>query len=194
MLASITPLGERSRGFSWNVTATAFAVGALGAGALAGAALGTIGSLLPGGSAWRGLALAVVLAVTVLFDATSLRRRLPSLRRQVNEDWLAVYRGWVYGIGFGAQLGVGLATIVTSAAVYATAAAALLCADPLIGALIGALFGALRALSLLPARTVHDVAALSALHRRLGRGEAGVRRAVALLEIVLLAAVVAWIA
>ena len=78
MLASITPLGERSRGFSWHVTVTAFAVGALGAGALAGAALGTIGSLLPGGSAWRGLALAAVLAITVAFDATSLRRRLPA--------------------------------------------------------------------------------------------------------------------
>jgi hypothetical protein len=194
MLASITPLGERSRGFSWKVTATAFAVGALSAGAIAGAALGTIGSLLPGGSAWRGLALAVVLAITVSFDATRLRRRLPSLRRQVNEDWLAVYRGWVYGIGFGAQLGVGLATIVTSAAVYATAATALLCSNPLIGALIGAVFGALRALSLLPAATVHDVAALSALHRRLGRAEAGVRRAVALLEIMLLVAVVAWVA
>jgi hypothetical protein len=123
-----------------------------------------------------------------------LRRQLPSLRRQVNEDWLAIYRGWVYGIGFGAQLGVGLATIVTSAAVYATAATALLCSKPLIGALIGALFGALRALSLLPARTVHDVAALGALHRRLGRAEAGVRHAVALLESVLLVAVVAWIA
>jgi hypothetical protein len=194
MLASITPLGERGRGFSWKVTATAFAVGAVGSGALAGAAVGALGSLLPRGSAWRGLALAVVLAMTVVFDATPLRGRLPSSSRQVNEDWLGRYRGWVYGIGFGAQLGVGVATIVTSAAVYATAATALLCSDPLIGALIGAMFGVLRALSLLPARTVHDVGALGALHRRLGRAEDEVRRAVALLEIVVLVVVVAWIA
>jgi hypothetical protein len=194
MLASITPLGERGRGFSWKVTATAFAVGAVGSGALAGAAVGALGSLLPRGSAWRGLALAVVLAMTVVFDATPLRGRLPSSSRQVNEDWLGRYRGWVYGIGFGAQLGVGVATIVTSAAVYATAATALLCSDPLIGALIGAIFGVLRALSLLPARTVHDVGALGALHRRLGRAEDEVRRAVALLEIVVLVVVVAWIA
>jgi hypothetical protein len=194
MLASITPLGERGRGFSWKVTATAFAVGAVGSGALAGAAVGALGSLLPGGSAWRGLALAVVLAMTVVFDATPLRGRLPSSSRQVNEDWLGRYRGWVYGIGFGAQLGVGVATIVTSAAVYATAATALLCSDPLIGALIGAIFGVLRALSLLPARTVHDVGALGALHRRLGRAEDEVRRAVALLEIVVFVVVVAWIA
>jgi hypothetical protein len=194
MLASITPLGERGRGFSWKVTATAFAVGAVGSGALAGAAVGALGSLLPRGSAWRGLALAVVLAMTVVFDATPLRGRLPSSSRQVNEEWLGRYRGWVYGIGFGAQLGVGVATIVTSAAVYATAATALLCSDPLIGALIGAMFGVLRALSLLPARTVHDVGALGALHRRLGRAEDEVRRAVALLEIVVLVVVVAWIA
>ena len=194
MLASITPLGERGRGFSWKVTATAFAVGAVGSGALAGAAVGALGSLLPRGSAWRGLALAVVLAMTVVFDATPLRGRLPSSSRQVNEDWLGRYRGWVYGIGFGAQLGVGVATIVTSAAVYATAATALLCSDPLIGALIGAIFGVLRALSLLPARTVHDVGALGALHRRLGRAEDEVRRAVALLEIVVFVVVVAWIA
>jgi hypothetical protein len=169
-------------------------VGAVGSGALAGAAVGALGSLLPGGSAWRGLALAVVLAMTVVFDATPLRGRLPSSSRQVNEDWLGRYRGWVYGIGFGAQLGVGVATIVTSAAVYATAATALLCSDPLIGALIGAIFGVLRALSLLPARTVHDVGALGALHRRLGRAEDEVRRAVALLEIVVFVVVVAWIA
>src|ERR1035441_2624322 len=194
MLASITPLGERSRGSSWNVTATAFVIGAAAAGGLAGAALGALGSLLPGGEHARAVALAAVLAAALLFDATPLRRRLPSTRRQVNEDWLGRYRGWVYGIGFGAQLGVGVATIVTSAAVYATAATAPLCSDPLIGALIGAIFGVLRALSLLPARTVHDVGALGALHRRLGRAEDEVRRAVALLEIVVFVVVVAWIA
>jgi hypothetical protein len=194
MLASITPLGERSRGFSWKVTAAAFAVGAVGAGALAGATAGTVGSLLPSGSAWRGLAVAAVLVMMVAFDATRLRGRLPSSRRQVNEDWLARYRGWVYGACFGVQLGVGVATSVTSAAVYGTAATALLCSNPLIGALIGAVFGALRALSLLPARAVHGTKALVALHRRLGRAQEGVRRAVAVLEIVLLVVVVTWIA
>jgi hypothetical protein len=190
MLASITPLGERSRGFSWRVTAAAFAVGSVGAGGFVGAAVGTLGSLLPGGLTWRGLGLAGVLAITVAFDATPLRRRLPSSRRQVNEDWLARYRGWVYGFGFGAQLGVGVATIVTSAAVYAAAATALLCANPMIGALIGATFGALRALSLLPAGAVHDVGSLGLLHRRLGTAEADVRRAVSALELALLMAVV----
>ena len=176
------------------MTATAFAVGAIGTGGLAGAALGTIGSLLPGGSAWRGLALSVVLATMVLFDATPLRGRLPSSRRQVNEDWLARYRGWVYGIGFGAQLGVGVATIVTSAAIYATFAATLLCASPAIGALIGATFGTVRALSLVPGHAAQDRDALVELHRQLGRVELNVRRAVSLLELLGLVAVLGWVA
>ena len=103
MLASITPLGERSRGFSWRLTATAFAIGAIGAGAAAGAAVAAIGSLLPPGSGWRATALLVALAVAVAFDATALRERLPTTRRQVNEDWMTLYRGWVYGVEFGAQ-------------------------------------------------------------------------------------------
>ena len=44
--------------------------------------------------------------------------RLPSHTRQVNESWLDQFRSWVYGGGFGWQIGVGLATYVTTAAVY----------------------------------------------------------------------------
>jgi MFS family permease len=194
MLASITPLGERGRGFSWNVTATAFAVGAVGAGALGGAALGALGSLLPGGAEWRTVALAAVLSVAVLFDTTPLRGRLPTTRRQVNEDWLHRFRGWVYGISFGAQLGVGLATIVSSAAVYATVASALLCANPLAGAAIGGSFGLIRALSLLFARNVRDPRALLALHRRFTRLEPGVQRIAVAGELIALIAVIGVLA
>ncbi len=193
MLASNTPRGERSRGFSWKLTATAFALGAVLAGALAGAGAGALGSLLPGGADWRTFVLAAILIATVAFDATPLRRQLPSSRRQVNEDWMTRYRGWVYGFGFGAQLGVGVATIVTSAAVYATAATALLCSSPAIGALIGAVFGMLRALSLLPARSVDDVSSLVKLHRRLDRIDADVRRGSWMLELVVLLGVLGWI-
>ncbi len=194
MLASITPLGERGRGSSWNVTATAFAVGAVGAGGLGGAALGALGSQLPGGAEWRGVALAAVLLVAVLFDATPLWSRLPTTRRQVNEDWLVRFRGWVYGISFGAQLGVGLATIVSSAAVYATVGSALLCANPIAGALIGASFGAIRALSLVSTRDVKDPGALFAFHQRLARLEPDVRRVVAAGELIALIAVIGVLA
>ena len=71
------------------------------------------------------------------FDATPLGRRLPTTRRQVNEDWMARYRGWVYGVAFGAQLSVGVATVVTSAAIYAAALGALLCGTAAAGAAVG---------------------------------------------------------
>ncbi len=190
MLASITPLGERSRGFSWGVTATAFAIGALCAGTGAGAMLGALGMLLPAASGWRGLALLAVLVAALLFDAGPLRVWLPSTRRQVNEDWMGRYRGWVYGVAFGAQLGVGIATIVTCAAIYAAAATALLSGSVAAGGAIGASFGAVRALSLLPARTARDAESLQELHRRLARLELPVRRAVPFVEFALLALVI----
>ena len=194
MLASITPLGERSRGFAWQVTAAWFVAGALGAGTAAGAVLGAIGGALPGGS-WRGAVVVAVLAATLLLDATPLRARLPSSRRQVNEDWLGRYRGWVYGAGFGAQLGVGVVTIVTSAAIYGAFALALLAPGAGDGALIGAVFGGMRGLSLLPARGAVDPPSLAALHRRAGALQAPVTRAVWALEAFALAAavvVLAW--
>ena len=190
MLASITPLGERSRGFSWGVTASAFAVGAVGAGALAGAAGGAIGSLAPKGS-WRDIAGLGLVALALAVDISPLRRRLPTTRRQVNEDWLTRYRGWVYGVAFGAQLGTGVVTIVTSAAVYAAALGALLCGTVPAGAAVGAAFGATRALSLLPARGATDPAGLVRLHDRLGRAEAPARQAALAAEAAAIALIVA---
>ncbi len=195
MLASITPLGERSRGFSWRVTATWFAIAALAAGAAFGAALGAVGSLLPGVGRWRVAVLVAVLAVAVALDATwSRRRRVPSIRRQVNEDWLGRYRGWVYGVGFGAQLGVGVATIVTSAATYATVALELLSASAGAGAAIGGTFGAVRALSLLFGSRVRDRDGLLSLHRRLLALEASVRGGSTLLALAALLATIGWAA
>jgi MFS family permease len=186
MLASITPLGERSRGFSWGLTASAFAVGAVAAGAAGGAIGGALGSLAPSGG-WRTAAGLAVLAAAVCFDGTRLGRRLPTSRRQVNEDWLGRYRGWVYGVAFGAQLGAGLATVVTSAAVYAAALGAVLCGTVAGGAAVGAAFGLTRALSLLPARMARDGAGLMRLHAALGRLERPARRLVVAGEILGLA-------
>src|SRR3984885_10314719 len=174
MLASISPLRDLSRGFSWGLTASAFAVGAVAAGALGGAVGGALGSLAPAGGGRDGAAL-VLLAAALGVDASPLRRRLPTTRRQVNEDWLTRYRGWVYGIAFGAQLGTGLATIVTSAAVYAAVLVAVLAAAA--GAAVGASFGPARALPLLPARRAADPGTLVRLHDRLGCVKAPAARA-----------------
>ncbi|MGO9790111.1 MAG: hypothetical protein ACLP8S_11665 [Solirubrobacteraceae bacterium] len=174
------------------MTATAFVIGAVLAGGLAGAALGALGALgalLPGDEQARAVALTALLAAALLLDATPLRRRLPSTRRQVNEDWLGRYRGWVYGIGFGAQLGMGVVTIVTTAMVYAALACALLCPSVAAGALVGVCFGAVRGLSLLPARWAQDPASLAVLHRRVHELERPVRTVATWLELLALVAV-----
>jgi len=191
MLASLTPLGERSRGFSWKLTYGAFAVGAVAAGSVGGTLLALLGSLLPSSSGWREGVLAGVLVTALVIDATPLRTRLPRTKRQVNEDWMATYRGWVYGAGFGAQLGLGFITLVACAAIYATFATEVLSGSAGAGAAIGAVFGATKALSLLPAVTARDHASLLVLHRRLLSLERGSERAVVAGELLAVAALVA---
>lgn len=191
MLASLTPLGERSRGFSWRLTYGAFAVGAVVAGTVGGTALGLLGTLLPAGASWHRVALATVIASALVIDSSQLRRRLPITKRQVNEDWMTTYRGWVYGFGFGAQLGLGFITLVACAAIYATFATELLSASPAAGAAIGAVFGATKALSLLPAASARDHTSLLALHRRLLALERGSQRALVAGELLAAVALVA---
>ncbi|MGB0096775.1 MAG: hypothetical protein WBP81_30075, partial [Solirubrobacteraceae bacterium] len=148
MLASITPLGERGRQATWGVTVTAFVLGATAAGAMAGAVLGAAGALVLGTSVSAesrliGLAAAVLIAIAL--DARG--EAIPGPRRQVNERWLDQYRGWVYGLGYGGQLGIGLTTVVTSAATYVAVVAALLSADAAGGALVIGCYGAIRGLT-----------------------------------------------
>ena len=115
MLSSITPFGERGRHNRFRVTATAFVIGAMVGGTTLGALCGWLGSWLPQRSSGVDALAVVVLAVAgAVLDAS----HVPTIKRQVNEDWLGRYRGWVYGIGFGAQLGFGVITVVTSAATY----------------------------------------------------------------------------
>lgn len=175
MLSSITPLGERGKGNRFGVTATAFVAGALLGGVSTGALFGAVGLLVD-----RALSdvvavgtLAVVALVAAVHERTG--RRLPSIPRQVNEDWLNEYRGWVYGAGFGFQLGAGVLTFVTSAAVYVTLAATVLVGHLGAAIGIGALFGLTRGLSLVPARRIHRPGDLVSFHRRLQGSAATVR-------------------
>jgi hypothetical protein len=85
----------------------------------------------------------------------------------VNEDWLNRYRGWVYGAGFGIQLGVGVATVVTTATVYLILVGELLAGSAVAGALIGATFGMVRAAPLLAVGRPRSYHQLLANHRRL---------------------------
>jgi len=172
MLASISPLGERARSSRWVVTAVAYLAGSLVGGGAVGALFAALGSLLP--RAWRtspaaAAVVGVLLLVGLLLDRGVLGLRLPTWRRQVDEVWLGRYRGWVYGVGFGAQLGFGVVTIVTSATVYAMA---LLCAfsgDLRVGLLLGTVFGAVRALPVLGMARAADRSSLHRAFRRLDR-------------------------
>jgi len=75
----------------------------------------------------------------------------------------------VYGVAFGAQLGTGLATIVTSAAIYAAALGTVLCGSAASGLAVGGALGVTRAVSLLPAGRARDTAGLVRLHQGLAR-------------------------
>jgi hypothetical protein len=170
MLASIHPLGERARGRRWGITVTGFIVGAGLAGAGAGMVLGLAGAIVREHTGPQTALVATVIVaalVGVAFDLRWAGLRLPTIRRQVNEDWLHRYRGGVYGFGFGFQLGLGVATIVTTAAVYLTFVFAFLAGSALGGVVVGATFGLVRGATILGAARVERPEELRTLHRRL---------------------------
>jgi hypothetical protein len=164
MLASITPLGQRGRGASWTRTVTGYVVASAAGGAVMGAALGALGSLLPGIDSTAAVVAVAVLAV--IAAVSDLRGRPPSLHRQVDERWLTSYRDWVCGVGFGFQLGLGAVTIATSASLYLTWLLELLVAAPAAGAAVGLMFGIARALPILGNRAIVDPESLRRSHRR----------------------------
>jgi hypothetical protein len=169
MLASITPLGERGRHGHWGVTVSAFLIGSGVTGVLIGALAGGAGALLiPAsvGAQPRLAALALSVLVALGLDASG---PVPGPGRQVNERWLEEYRGWVYGLGYGAQLGAGVLTVVTSAATYVALLAALISGGAGRGAAVVGLYGVLRGLTPLAAARVRSPGQLVALHRALGR-------------------------
>ena len=168
MLASINPLGERGRNQRYWVTTAAHVAGSAIAGTALGAILGLVGSPLAAPAPALGIVAAIAIAGRA-FDMNAFGLRVPGPRRQVNENWLATYRGWVYGAGFGVQLGFAFLTIVTASATWVVFACALFAGDPIAGGAIGATFGLVRALPVLTAARVRDPLALHALVRRLER-------------------------
>lgn len=196
MLASITPLGERGRHARWGLTVTAFLVGAAVAGVAVGAAIGALGSIVIPASASARLRLMVLSAAAVLAIALdTVPAAVPGPRRQVNERWLDEYRGWVYGLGYGAQLGVGVTTVVSSAATYLALIAAFLTGSVTSGALVVGCFGTVRGLTPLAARHIRGPAELLALHRMLARWRAPARwGGVALLGAILVVALLGGLA
>src|SRR5688572_18607554 len=167
MLSTVTPIAERGRGHRFWVTATWFVVGSLLGGACLGglAALGAL-ALAPL-STTAALAVAGGLAlVGALIDAGVAGVRPPFFKRQLDDAWLDRYRGWVYGLGFGWQIGVGFATYIMTTAVPVTALLAALTGSPPIALAVGLAFGLVRGLAILGSAPATTPAALARLHRR----------------------------
>jgi hypothetical protein len=166
MLASINPLGERARQQTYPVTVAAYVAASTAAAALLGTMLGAVGMTFATTTV-AIIGVVLIAVVGLVLDSGLVGSRPLGPRRQVNEDWLATYRGWVYGAGFGAQLGVGFSTIVVASATWVAFACALFAGSVVGGMLVGATFGLARALPVLLTASVRDGASLSRTFRRL---------------------------
>ena len=194
MLSTITPLGERARGHAYRWSAGWFVLGATVGGATLGAAMALLAAgaqrlhLPPAVLGATALGAALVAAVS---DSGVVGRRLPIHHRQVNERWLDQYRSWVYAGGFGWQIGTGLSTYITTAAVYLMVVLAALTTSPALALVIGTGFGLLRGLAVLLTRHLSSPEDLLAFHRRFAAAGPRVGRAVVAIEVVVSVALAA---
>jgi hypothetical protein len=85
-------------------------------------------------------------------------------------------------VGFGWQIGVGVATYIMTAAVFLVVVLAALTADPVAAVGLGVGFGFVRGLAVLLTARAHSPAQLRVIHRRLERAGAPVRVAVIAIE------------
>ena len=176
MLSTLTPLAVRGRSQSYRVTAVWFVAGSVLGGACTGVVLGAVAALTRSLSPSVSAAVAAVAAtLVVVSDAQLGGFVLPFHRRQVNERWLDRFRPWVYGAGFGWQIGTGFATYITTAGLYLMAVLAVLSGNPMAAIGAGLAFGTVRGLAVLAGRSITDPAGLVAFHRRFGALESPVR-------------------
>lgn len=176
MLSSIHPLGERGRHNRWVVTVTAFTVGAIVSATLVGALLGLLGEVLLGSvdATWALVIVGVAAVGAGALDLAGVSP--PGLKRQVNEHWIGRYRGWIYGGGFGAQLGLGFITYIVTWTVLLTLIAELMTGSWTSGAAVGAVFGFGRSISVLLAGRIRRPSDLTSFHRIMARLGPRVRR------------------
>lgn len=197
MLSSITPMTEAGRGNRFRTTAAWFVfggvVGGLTLGALAAGGAAIVAAAHLGIGTRLGLAAAVAI-VTAAVDLGIGGVELPIFKRQVNDAWLRQYRGWVYGAGFGWQIGFGVATYIMTAGVFLTIALAVVTASPLAALAIGATFGLVRGSAVFVARSAASPEALADVHRRLERVGPLARQAAAWIQVAAAATLgaVAW--
>jgi MFS family permease len=170
MLSTITPVTEKARGRSYAATVPWYVLGAIAGGATLGLIAATLSVPVRSFDIPSSAAVALVgvfSVVSVLSDLKVGGFQLPRHGRQVDRRWLDHYRSWVYGTGFGWQIGVGLATYIVTSAVYLTVAIAALTGSAGLAMLIGVIFGTVRGLAIFLGVRATTLEALHALHRRL---------------------------
>ena len=169
MLSTITPVSERAKGHRYGATCAWFVVGATVGGLSLGgliAGLAVVVRTVGPGPVVVGT-VALVGALVVLVSDTGLAgARVPVHFRQVNERWLDAYRPWVYGAGFGFQIGTGVATYITTGAVYLMVVLGALTGDPLVALALGGAFGLVRGLAVLLTRRITTPSGLLLFHQR----------------------------
>jgi hypothetical protein len=169
MLSSLTPLAERGRGHRYRTTAAWFIVGGLIGGCALGATAALFALAVRAMAPSHNLVLGLVALAALIAFASDLELfgfRLPIHHRQVNERWLDQFRGWVYGIGFGFQIGMGLATYIMTAALYLLIVVGSLSQSVVVALTLGAAFGLVRGLAVLLGRTITNPETLRSFHRR----------------------------
>jgi hypothetical protein len=167
MLSSLTPVGERARSQRWAVTVTAFTIGALAGGAATGLVGGALGTIVDVPDTVALALLAVGVAAALVGDVAGVTP--PSLRRQVDRTWMTRYRGWVYGLGYGAQLGTGLVTYISSWTSWLMVVAMVLVGDLAGAVAMGLAHGLARAVSVWTTAPLDTPAAIRRHHRTVQR-------------------------
>jgi hypothetical protein len=134
---------------------------------------------------------AVIAGTAAAVDAGAFGAVIPIWRRQLNDAWMSRYRGWVYGAGYGWQLGVGVATYIMTAAVFAVPLLGVLTGDAMAALAICTLFGLVRGFVVLLTARAGSPAQLRALHRRFAEWGSSVRLAEIGVELAVVFAVLA---
>ncbi len=179
MLSTITPVAEAGRGHSFRSTSTWFVIGSVVGGLTLGSLMAAIAALTARFGLTASLALGITVVASLLAAASDGRLagfHIPGHDRQVNERWLDRYRSWVYGAGFGWQIGVGVATYIMTSALYLLILMGGLTAEPVFAIALGALFGLVRGLAVYLASGLDSTERLLSFHARFESHREAVRQ------------------
>lgn len=185
MLSTITPMAEAGRGHSFRSTSVWFVIGSVAGGLTLGGVMAGIALIVASLEATSTVALWIAAAAALVAAASDGRVagfHLPGHDRQVNERWLDRYRSWVYGAGFGWQIGVGLATYIMTAGVYLLILMGGLSAKPWTAVALGGLFGVVRGLAVYLAAGLDSGENLLSFHARFESWREPVRQSMIVLQ------------